>query len=169
MTVIFSGTPYDTPEILALRNTINEKDQAHTQAVQAHHRKQSELCDRYEHLLAACGPEYPTSEHLAALDQVAFLVHSDTPYGDHLGYATEQDKTAGREIPPSVEFSSTASRINVYARAPLATGFSRGRLWEFTPDELDSFREQLCQRSLRIVSEWVHEDGIAFIVASSKV
>ncbi|MFM9539965.1 hypothetical protein [Streptomyces turgidiscabies] len=169
MTVIFSDTPYDTPEILALRNAINEEDQSHTQAVLAHHRKQRELCDRYERLLAVRRPAYPTPEHLTALDQVAFLVHSDAPYGNHLGYATEEDRAAGRELPTSVDFCSTASRINIHARAPLSLKFAARRLWEFSAGELDAFRQQLGQRSLRIISEWVHEDGIAFIVASSKL
>lgn len=169
MTVIFSDTPYDTPEIRALRKAINEEDQAHTQALLAHHRKQRELCDSYERLLAVRRPAYPTPEHLTALDQVAFLVHSDTPYGDHLGCATEQDQAVGRELPTSVDFCSTVSRINIYARAPLSPKFSARRLWKFSAGELVAFRQQLSQRSLRIINEWVHEDGIAFIVASSKV
>ncbi|WP_435745442.1 hypothetical protein [Microbacterium sp. PMB16] len=41
--------------------------------------------------------------------------------------------------------------------------------WSFAAADLDALRSELKSRSLRIMSEWEHEDGIAFIVADSRV
>ncbi|MEV7952946.1 hypothetical protein [Streptomyces sp. NPDC088141] len=92
----------------------------------------------------------------------------DTPYGDHLGVATGADRVAGRQLSPSVQFASGTGRVNAYDLEPNSTTAGTP-LWDFTEPELDVFRAQIRQRSLRIVSEWEHNDGIAFIVVSSKV
>lgn len=168
MTVIYSSSPFETPEIADLRESINEADRDFAQQKIEHDRQQRELCARYDDMLAKQRPVYPKAEQLNALDRIADFIESDTPYGNHLGYATEQDKAAGRTLPGSVQFASRSHRINIYTHAPYAAGSSR-RLWSFSEDELDAIRNKLQERSLRIVSEWNHEDGTAFVVTSAKV
>ncbi|WP_435745440.1 hypothetical protein [Microbacterium sp. PMB16] len=97
---------------------INEREKASDTARWAHVAEQRERTDRCHQLLATRRPTYPTAEHLAGLDQITTLVREDLAYGDHLGYATDADKAASLALPKSLCFSSRASRINVYARAP---------------------------------------------------
>lgn len=168
MTRIHSATRYDTPEIAALREEINADGRALDQLVREHRLRERERFAAYAELLRGRRPEYPTQDHLEGLRRVAELVHEGLPYGDHLGYATEADRSTGRALPASVQFSSQAQRVNVHACAPYAPESAR-RLWELADDEVTALREHLGLLSLRIVSEWVHEDGIAFVLASRRV
>ncbi|MDO4254363.1 MAG: hypothetical protein Q4C81_04335 [Kocuria sp.] len=168
MNRIYSATRYDTPEITALREEINADGRALDEMVREHRRQERERFAQYDDLLRQRRPSYPTSDHLQALEQVARLVHDDLPYGDHLGCPRPQDREAGIELPASVHFSSQASRINVYAGAPYAAESTR-RLWQLDAAECAALRDRLRELSLRIVTEWVHEDGIAFVVASRRV
>lgn len=168
MTRICSATRYDTPEIAALREEINADGRALDELVREHRPRERERFAAYAEMLRARRPEYPTAEHLRGLEQVAMLVNEDLPYGDHLGYATAADRAAGCELPRSVQFSSQASRANVYAGAPYAPESAR-RLWTLTAGEIVALRQRLRELSLGIVSEWAHEDGVAFVVRAAEI
>lgn len=92
------------------------------------------------------------------------MLADGTPYGDHLGCATAAASAAGLVLPACVNFCSDARRINLYARAPYQAG-SVHRVWEFTRDEAAELRQQVERRSMRVFSEWLHEDGVAFLVS----
>jgi hypothetical protein len=168
MTHIYSATRYDTPAIAALREEINSDGQALDALLREHRHQERELCDEYARLLRAQRPRYPARRHVRGLEQIAALVHEGRAYGDHLGHATRGDLDAGRALPRSVLFSAHASRLNVYADAPYAPG-SGARLWEFTVEEIEDFRSRLRDLSLAVIDEWVHEDGVGFIVRSKRV
>ncbi|WP_404473446.1 hypothetical protein [Microbacterium aerolatum] len=168
MTVIFSTSEHDTDEIVELRDSINDTDNAFSKIQREHRLQQRERMDRYDALLGAIRPSFPTPAHLEAFDQIRNLVHDDIAYGDHLGYATDVDMLAGRALPKSVNFESRTNRINVYAGAPRK---ARGgdRAWEFSDADITALRAELRQRSLKVLSEWMHEDGVAFVVADARV
>ncbi|GGD76910.1 hypothetical protein [Microbacterium murale] len=167
MTVIYSTSEHDTAEITELRQAINDSDNTFSKLERAHRLEQRERMDRYDALLAAGRPSFPTPGHLEAFDQVAALVHEDTSYGDHLGCPTDADILAGRALPKSVHFAAASGRVNVYAGAPRKA--RRGdHAWQFTDADIDALRAELRQRSLKILSQWIHEDGVAFIVASNR-
>lgn len=168
MTVIYSPTPYDTPEIVALREEINSESRAFEQFRREHSIREQQRCKDYDALLAAQRPTYPTPEHLEAIDRVASYVHDDLTYGDHLGYPRAEDEEAGRALPYSVAYFSANGRINVFARAPYRAR-SITRAWEFTPHEIETLRQRIRDNKLRIISEWIHEDGIAFVVVDARV
>lgn len=168
MSLIHGTTPYDTDQIVELRREINDDDEALCAVMREARTKERERCEVYDRLLVARRPQYPSAEQLRGLEQVAEIVHAGLHYGDHLGYATDEDRAAGRELPGCVQFSSRSNRVNVYARAPYAARSTR-RLWSFTDHEVDFLRQRLRQLSLSIFSEWAHEDGVAFLVSSARV
>lgn len=168
MTAIYGTTTHDTDEIVTLRDEINSLEAAFDASRWAHIAEQRARMDRYDQLMAARRPTYPTAEHLAGLDRVAAIVHNGTPYGTHHGWPTDDDKASGFELPRSVQFSSKIGRINIYALAPYRSR-STTRAWMFSTDEIEALRSELKKRSLRIATEWQHEDGVAFIVADGRV
>ncbi|MFI9629262.1 hypothetical protein [Streptomyces sp. NPDC052042] len=168
MTHIYGTTAYDTREIADLRDVINTQNREHDAEKSAFSRKNRQLCDQYAQLLIDRRPAYPTAEHVRGIEEIARIVHGDLSYGDHLGHPRNQDRAAGLELPPSVCFCSTVARINIYARAPYRPD-SGARLWEITDDEITAIRRHLARLSLHVVTQWVHDDGVAFIVTSRKV
>ncbi|MBB2975099.1 hypothetical protein FHX49_000640 [Microbacterium endophyticum] len=168
MTLIYSASEYDTDEIVELRARINTDSSAFEELRRAHRHEERQLLAQYNALLAAERPAYPTAAHLRAFDQIATIVHNDERYGTHSGRPTKEDKSAGIELPPEVHFSSHVGRVNVYALAPYKPE-SVSRLWGFDEDDIVTFRNELTKRSLRIVNDWVHEDGVAFIVVDGRV
>lgn len=168
MSLIFSTGVHDSEEIAKLRDEINARDTAFEDAKRAHHREQLERLDRYDALLASRRPTYPTREHLAGFDQIRAIVHDDGAYGDLHGHPSAADKLAGRTLPSGVHFSASSGRINVYAGAPFKVRTSE-RAWAFTPEDVTALRNELKKRSLRIEREWIHEDGIAFVVVDGRV
>ncbi len=168
MTRIYSTTLFDTPEIAAFREQINSASRTLEGLTREHRLQEPQRIAKYEGLLLARRPPYPTEDHLSALNKIALLVHTGLPYGDHLGYARPEDHQAGIALPGSVNFCSHGARVNIYARAPYAAGSTR-RLWQFTYNEIAELREHLRSLSLSIVHEWTHDDGVAFVVASHRV
>lgn len=168
MTAIYSTSEHDTTEIAELRQAINDRDDTFSKLERAHRQEQRMQMNRYDALLTSIRPSFPTPEHLQAFDQIAALVHDGISYGDHLGYPTNADKLAGRALPKSVHFSAAAGRVNVYAGAPRK---ARGgdRAWQLSDGDISALRGELRQRSLKILSEWQHEDGVAFVVADARV
>lgn len=168
MSIINHTTPYDHPGIVALREEINAERRAIDRIVREHNIHERELCDQYDTLLAAQRPTYPTREHLDAIDRIAIFVHHDLAYGDHHGNPRPEDREAGRVLPSSVKFYSTAQRINVHAGAPYKAR-TTSRAWKFTEDEIEALRQHIRSNKLRITREWTHEDGVAFIVTDARV
>lgn len=168
MTLIYGTTPHDTDELVALRRTINDNEAAFSALRSIHSRDQRRLASEYDALMAERRPTYPTDEQLRALNMIATMVQGDVTYGDHLGAPRDADRQAGRALPMSVSFSSSAHRINIYALAPYRA-MSTLHAWAFTDDDIQAFRDELKKRSLRIASEWVHEDGVAFQVFDARV
>lgn len=113
-------------------------------------------------------PQYPTAEHLAGLSRVADLLRSGTAYGDHLGYATEREREAGRALPSGVRFDSHSQRLNVVALAPYAPD-SADYIWSFTDDEVQAIRDRIADLDRKVIDEWLHADGIGFIVAPAAI
>lgn len=123
--------------------------------------------NRYDALLAAGRPSFPTPAHLEALDQVAGLVHAGIAYGTSHGYPTDADKSAGRALPKCVHFASGPRRRNVYAGAPYKAR-SSARAWTLSEADISVLRDELGQRSLKVLHEWQHEDGMAFIITDGR-
>ncbi|MBC6496693.1 hypothetical protein [Microbacterium sp. 4-7] len=163
MALIYSTTPHDTDELVALRQVINDNERAFSDLRTIHSDDQRRLCDEYDALMAAQRPTYPTPEHLQGLDMVAEIMRAVTEYGDHHGSPRAVDHEAGRALPRSVDFSSFACRINVRALAPYRARSSQ-HAWAFTEDDIEAFRDELAKRPLGIASQRQHEDVVAFQV-----
>lgn len=159
---------FEWDELVALRRILNDNDSAFSALRSTHSRDQRQLADQYDALMAAQRPTYPTEEQLRGLNTIATMVRGDVAYGDHLGAPRDVDRQAGRELPKSVSYSSSAHRINIYALAPYRA-MSTLHAWAFSEDDLQAFRGELKQRSLRVASEWTHEDGVAFQVFDARV
>lgn len=168
MALIYSTTPHDTDELVALRQVINDNERAFSELRTIYSDDQRRLCDEYDALMAAQRPTYPAPEHLQGLDMVAEMMRSGTEYGDHHGSPRQVDREAGRALPRSVDFSSFACRINIRALAPYRARSSQ-HAWAFTEDDIETFRDELAKRSLGIASHWRHEDGVAFQVFDARV
>jgi len=168
MTLIYSSSEHDTAEIIELRQQIHDIDTEFSALVRAHRLEQRERLNRYDALLAAGRPSFPTPAHLEALDQVAELVHAGIRYGDHHGYPTDADEASGRALPTCVHFASGPCRVNVYAGAP-RKGRGGARAWEFSDADISALRDELRQRSLKVLTEWKHEDGVAFVAVDGRV
>ncbi len=168
MVLIYSTTPHDTDEIVSLRKTINDNEAAFSALRSVHSVDQRRLANQYDALMAEQRPTYPTEEQLRALDLVTTLVRDDIGYGDHLGAPRDVDRQVGHALPRSVSFSSSAHRINIYTLAPYRA-MSTLHAWAFTDHDIQAFRDELKKRSLRIASEWEHEDGVAFQVFDARV
>lgn len=167
MTLIYSSSEHDTAEITELRQLINDEDTEFSRLACAHHLEQRERMDRYDALLAARRPSFPTPTQLEAFDQIATFIQEGTAYGDFLGYPTQADKLAGRTLPVDVRFSAADARINVLAHAPYKAG-STSRAWELSDADVEVLRAELVLRSLKILTHWIHDDGVAFVVAGDK-
>lgn len=167
MTVITSFSEHDTPEIVELRQAINDADTEFSELARAHRLEQRKRMDRYDALLAARRPSFPTPTQLEAFDQIVTFIREGTAYGDFLGYPTHADTDAGRALPVDVQFSAADARINVLARAPKRVQ-STARAWELSEADVTALRAELEQRSLKVLSHWIHDDGVAFIVAVDK-
>lgn len=167
MTVIHSFSEHDTPEIIELRQVINNADTEFSGLARAHRLEQRERMDRYDALLAARRPSFPAPTQLEAFDQIATFVQEGTTYGDFLGYPTHADTHAGRALPVDVRFSAADARINVLARAPKRAQ-STTRAWEFSDEDIAALRAELEQRSLKVLTHWIHEDGVAFVIDVNK-
>ena len=68
MVLIYSTTPHDTGELVALRQVINDNERAFSDLRTIYSVDQRRLCDEYDALMAAQRPTYPTPEHLKGLD-----------------------------------------------------------------------------------------------------
>ncbi|CAH0192352.1 hypothetical protein V8Z69_18265 [Microbacterium aurugineum] len=167
MVLIYSTTPHDTGELVALRQVINDNERAFSDLRTIYSVDQRRLCDEYDALMAAQRPTYPTPEHLKGLDMVAEMMRAGTEYGDHRGSPRQVDREAGRALPRSVDFSSFACRINIRAFAQYRARSSQ-HAWIFTEDDIEAFRHELTKRSLGIASHWQHEDGVAFQVFNAR-
>lgn len=167
MVLIYSTTPHDTDELVALRQTINDNERAFSEIRTIYSDDQRRLSDEYDTLMAAQRPTYPTPEHLQGLDMVAEMMRAGTEYGDHHGSPRQVDREAGRALPRSVDFSSFACRINIRALAPYRARSSQPA-WIFSEDDIETFRDELEKRSLGIASHWQHEDGVAFQVFNAR-
>lgn len=157
------AAPYDTDEIIALREIVNQAEREEAER----HRTQTELIrrlrDKYFTKMLTRRPTYPTPEHLTGLMRVAQMVREGTEYGDHLGWPRKGDDP----LPRGVLYYSKVHRINVMAHAPYG---ERGRrLWVFTDEEVTALRTHLEECGVKVVSQWSHEDGVAFIVAAPTV
>lgn len=168
MALIYSATPHDTDELVALRQIINDNERAFSEIRTIYSVDQRRLCDEFDALMAAQQPTYPTPEHLQGLDMVAEMMRSGTEYGDHHGSLRQVDHEVGQALPRSVDFSSFACRISIRALAPYRSRFSQ-HAWAFTEDDIEGFRDELTKRSLGIASHWQHEDGVAFQVFNARV
>ena len=162
--LIYDKSEYDTPELIALRGTINERDNEFRRAMQTHNKRQQDDCERYNQMLADLRPSLPYPAHLEGLRLIAYLVHNSCDYGDHLGYPRNIDKERNLVLPRGVQFNSTHSCINLFVGSPYLAQ-SCQRAWTFTPEEVDTIREYLVTLDLSVVSEWAHDDGQAFVVA----
>lgn len=163
-----AGTAYDTDEIVALRQEMNDACAAFKDQQREFRQRKKDLCARYSELMRAQRPTYPTADHIEGIARIATWVHNDIPYGDHLGGPTENDRATGLSLPRGVRYSSASQRINFFALAPYEPGAAR-YLWSFTDDDVAALRELIEEHLLRIVSEWRHGDGRAFVVASRQV
>ena len=163
--LIYDKSEYDTPELIALRGTINERDNEFRRAMQTHNKRQQDDCERYNRMLADLRPSLPYPAHLEGLRLIAYLVHNSCDYGDHLGYPRNIDKERNLVLSKGVQFNSTSLCINLYVGSPYLAGASARRAWKFTLEEVDTIRAYLVSLDLSVVSEWAHDDGHAFVVA----
>ena len=162
---IYGQSEYDTPELIALRDKINKRENEFLQAKLAHNKSQQDDCERYNQMLADLRPSLPSPAHLEGLRLIANLVHNNCDYGDPWGYHSDLDDERKLVLPKSVRFNSTSSRINLYVGSPYLAGEFAQRAWTFTPEEVGMIRVSLASLDLRIVSEWAHDDGRTFFVA----
>lgn len=164
MTYIYDEHVLATDEIRALRAKINAQHEVAQTSARAFRTEERALCAHYNALLRTRRPSYPTLEHRSGLVAIASMIHADVPYGDHLGYPTRADYDDNLALPSGISFESRTRRINIYAQAPRpATGLSR--LWDFSEEEIDRFRAFVSSLRLQVISEWMHDDGVAFVVA----
>ena len=78
MALIYSTTPHDTDELVALRQIINDNERAFSDLRTIYSVDQRRLCDEVDALVAAQRPTYRTPEHLQGLDMVAAMMHART-------------------------------------------------------------------------------------------
>lgn len=166
MGVIYDTSRYATPEILSLKQLINDEDDESNAVQWAQRARQRKMCAQYDELMLRCRPNYPTVEHLEALGAVSELLHSGTQYGDHLGCPTEEDKRTGRSLPWCVHYSSRAQRVNILAGSPYAAGSPR-RLWRFDEHDLQTIQNTILSLSLSILDEWAHDDGHGYMLTAA--
>lgn len=159
MTSIFTIHPLETPEIAELRRSINAADKELQEYVQAARLIDRAQSTRYNELMLAQRPSFPTSEQVAAIAVIAEMVRSGTQYGDVHG-----NSDAGI-LPRTVTFSSKERRINVRADSPSKAG-SMDLVWEFTPEETTAFLDAISTNGLTVFSQWECLDGLAFVVAA---
>lgn len=100
MVLIYSTTPHDTDELVALRQVINDNERAFSDLRTIHSVDQRRLAEEYDTLMAAQRPTYPTPEQLWALDMIVEMICAGTESGDHLGAPRSADHEAGRALPP---------------------------------------------------------------------
>ncbi|PKI89868.1 hypothetical protein CW368_11920 [Actinomycetales bacterium SN12] len=157
----------ESPEIVELRQVINDMDTESSRLERAHHLEQRERMDRYGAVLAARESSFPTPTQLEAFDPVATFVQEGTTYGDFLGYPRRADMDAGRTPPIDVHFSAADARMNIYAHAPYKAG-SASRAWEFSDADVEVLRAELEWLSLKVLTHWIHDDSVAFVIAGDK-
>jgi len=167
--MIHSPSVFDTEETTALREQINHLERQESERRREWDAQHRERKDRYEALLLAQRPTYPTPEHLAAFERIATMVREGTEYGDHHGHPRHG---VDDPLPRGVLFESKGNRINVMATAPYrVTPPIGGRLWSFTEEEIAAMRADLeVRHGLTIVTDWSHDDGHAFrVIAKSTI
>ena len=162
--MIYDSSIYETKDAAALREVINKAEVNEYERLKAHNLVMGEMRQMYADMLLAQRPAYPTAEHLTGITKVARMVHDGTKHGDHLGHPREGED----RLPRGVLFQGGVNRVNIYARAPYdPVRRSGGRLWSFTEDEVAALRGCLETEGLIVVSQWTHDDGVAFIVAAN--
>lgn len=157
MTPIFTVHPLETPEIARLRYSINNADKVLQEYIREARRVDRAQSERYNELMLAQRPNYPTAEQLGAIATIAQMVREGTVYGDTHGYSDVGI------LPTSVRYASRDHRINIVAGSPNKAG-SGDLLWEFTPEEVAAFQMAIADNGLTTFSQWDCHDGLAFVV-----
>ncbi|MFJ4044159.1 hypothetical protein ACIPV2_00250 [Microbacterium sp. NPDC089987] len=175
MTPIYSSNQHDTicqrvvgesPEIVELRQVINDMDTEFPRPDRAHHQEPRDRMDPYGAMLTARESSFPPPTRLEAFDRIATLVQEGTTYGDFLGYPRAPTWTRPHAAnrcpllrhrcshqhlrPRPVQGPQHLSRLGVQrCRRRCAARRARATIAE-GPDALDT------------------NDGVAFVIAGDK-
>lgn len=86
----------DTPEITDLIDKVNEYDSLWEDLRRAHNAWIKVHADKVDELRSKNRPIYPTTEQVEGLARIADWIRSGQDYGDHQGYARNQDRDFAR-------------------------------------------------------------------------
>lgn len=131
------------------------------QEVEALRKEDRDLRAKANERLLGMRPSYPSEAFVKGLVSATELVKTGAKFKDHHGAVIFDDQIEGR-----VEVGNLGERdyrIGVECCAPY--NGDGGRLWNFTPEELDEIRKVLEKNQLAILDDWNFGDGWSFRVA----
>lgn len=157
----------ESPNAESLEAELTEIDEARAYAQQTLRKREHELDmwalavrKKIDEANLKARPTYPTQAHIDGVAAVADLIHAQADFGTRRGEALDD---LG-----SVYFSSDEQRLDIFTLAPHRR-VGDGRLWQFTDDELEAFRELLNSHSIRISTTRHYTGGFTVIVTSKRV
>lgn len=150
----FGTTPYDTERSCRIVDEINELERTQRQLNQMIDEKVRTLTNDHIAEMMAQQPQYPTDEQRDLIAQIAEEIHGG---GGLKPVATK-----------AITFDPHRRMISLYAQAPYFPS-GTAQLWEFSDQDIRRVRALLREHNLRVIDEWAHDDGHAFVVRSRKV
>lgn len=157
----------ESPEAAPLEAELTEIDESRTRAQLELRRLEHELDmrslavrKRIDEANLKARPAYPTQAHIDCVAAVAELIHAQADFGGRRGEPLDD---LG-----SVYFASDEQRLDIFTLAP-DRRVGGGRLWQFTDDEHEAFRELFNSHSIRISTQRHYTGGFTSIVNGKKV
>lgn len=111
-------------------------------------------------------PTYPTEEQLAGIDAAIRLIAARTPNESHLGDPCGPDENTYVVSYALRNFAATpvdGGVIYVDHQAPYKKR-GGGKLWGFTPADLDRIFARIDAGGFHVVESWEHDRGVSIVV-----
>lgn len=127
-----------------------------------------ELSEAYIAECMAARPSFPTPEMIKGIEAAMKILDDGTPYGDHLGYSTKEDRDAGLPDlgPMKVRLETRTNYLGITVGGPHRPD-TASRLWVMTDEEVARIVELITAHGWRVVDQWAGNDFVSMRLAPS--
>ena len=108
-------------------------------------------------------PNFPTPGHIDGIKNAIHLIREGARQKDRHGDSCDPEKEGWVKVETSRRWMS------VEHKAPLGFQTGGGRLWGFTDEDLDAFREIIEGSGADIFDWWKHDLGVSYILHVEEV
>lgn len=175
MSPIFQPEVFATPDSEKLRQEINLFEAKFNEKCKKYNRKIRQQTEKYHQTLIELRPVYPQQEIINDIAYLAQLVALDEKNNSSPSNQLSNSQEEHLKKFPLSSFTSFAVhnqnrsnqyRVNFYTHSP-HNRFTNDTLWEFTSEEIKALRYSLEMSDLKVLDEWSHYGGYAFVITSN--